>query len=231
MLQLPLGVRLKDRADFENFHAGRNEALVKAVQRLAAPDASGILWLAGPSGSGKSHLLQATCARLPGGAYFPLSELELFGPEVLDGAELLPIACIDDLDQVAGNRDWEAALFRLYVEVDARHGRLLLAAERPPGQLRFALPDLASRCAAAFRGTLQPLNEAEQREALRRRAAVRGLELPEDCALYLQRHFPRDMGSLQGILDRLDQASLSAQRRLTLPFLREVLSDRLPPGA
>lgn len=231
MRQLPLGVRLKDRADFDNFHVGRNDALVEAVQRLAAAEGAGITWVAGPAGSGKSHLLQAACARLPGGAYFPLAELAQFGPEVLDGAELLPIACIDDLERVVGDPAWEAALFRLYVEVDARRGRLLMAAELPPGQLPFSLPDLSSRCAAAFRGTLLSLDEEEQREALRRRAALRGLDLPEDCALYLQRHFPRDMGSLQGILDRLDQASLSAQRRLTLPFLREVLSHRLPPGA
>ncbi|MEN9706413.1 MAG: hypothetical protein RLZZ393_2292 [Pseudomonadota bacterium] len=230
MRQLPLGVRLRDRADFENFHAGRSQSLVDAVLGLLAPDGSGCALLAGPAGSGKSHLLQAACARLPGGAYFPLGELGALGPGVLEGAEGLPVACIDDVQQVAGDPAWEAALFRLHVESDARRGRLLLAADRPPGQLPFRLPDLASRLSAAFRGTLQLLDEAEQREALRRRAALRGLELPDDCASYLQRHFPRDMGTLQGILDQLDQASLSAQRRLTVPFLRETLSGRLPPG-
>ena len=231
MRQLPLGVRLMDRADFANFHVAGNAALVESVQHLVAPEGVGFAWVAGPAGSGKSHLLQAACARVAGGAYFPLAELASLGPGVLEGAELLPLACVDDVDRVVGDAAWEAALFRLYVEVDARRGRLLLASERPPGQLPFGLPDLASRCAAMFRGMLRPLDESEQREALRKRAALRGLELPEDCALYLQRHFPRDMGSLQAILDQLDQASLSAQRRLTLPFLRQALSDRLPPGA
>lgn len=231
MRQLPLGVRLRDRADFANFHAGRNSALVESLLGFASPESAGCAWISGPAGSGKSHLLQAACARLPGGAYFPLADLQPLGPGVLEGAEELPLVCIDDAGFVIGHADWEAALFRLYVELDARRGRLLLADESPPSQLAFRLKDLASRCGAAFRGALLPLDEREQREALRHRAALRGLELPEDCALYLQRHFPRDMGSLQGILDRLDVASLSAQRRLTVPFLRDVLSDRLPPAA
>ena len=230
MQQLPLGVRLRDRADFANFHPGRNEVLVESLQRFVAPESAGCAWISGPAGCGKSHLLQAACARLSGGAYFPLSELQHLGPGVLEGAEELPLVCIDDVGLVIGRAQWESALFRLYVELDAGRGRLLLADELPPGQRLFDLPDLASRCAAAFRGALLPLDEPEQREALRLRASLRGPELPEDCALYLQRHFPRDMASLQGILDRLDAASLSAQRRLTLPFLRDVLSERLPPG-
>ena len=101
MRQLPLGVRLRDRADFENFHAGRSQSLVDAVLGLLAPDGSGCALLAGPAGSGKSHLLQAACARLPGGAYFPLGELGALGPGVLEGAEGLPVACIDDVQQVS----------------------------------------------------------------------------------------------------------------------------------
>jgi len=231
MQQLPLGVRLRDRAEFATFHPGRNDVLLAFLQRFVAPESAGCAWISGPAGSGKSHLLQAACAALAGGAYFPLADLEPLGPGVLEGAEEIPLVCIDDVGLVIGRAEWEAALFRLYVELDARRGRLLLADAVPPGQLSFHLPDLASRCGAAFRGALLALDEQEQREALRHRAALRGLELPEDCALYLQRHFPRDMASLQGILDRLDVASLSAQRRLTVPFLRDVLSDRLPPGA
>jgi len=230
MRQLPLGVRLKDRADFENFFAGRNAEVVDTVQRLVGAAGPGVVWLAGPAGSGKSHLLQAACARLQGG-YFPLGDLLAVGPGVLDGAEALAVVCIDDLQRVVGDPAWEAALFRLYVEIDARRGRLLLAADQAPTQLPFALPDLSSRCAAATRGTLRGLDEQEQREALRLRAMLRGLDLPEDCALYLQRHFPRDMGTLQRLLDRLDQASLAERRRLTLPFIRETLRDQLPPGA
>jgi DnaA family protein len=230
MQQLPLGVRLRDRADFDSFHAGPNSQAVEFVRHLATLPAQGIGWLYGPAGSGKSHLLQAACAQLPGSGYFPLGELAALGPGVLDGAEGLTIVCVDDLQRVAGDAAWEAALFRLYVEIDLRRGRLLLAGDAPPGQLPFALPDLASRLAVATRFALQPLDEAQQREALGLRAQRRGLELPLETALYLQRRFPRDMASLQRLLDTLDIASLAEQRRLTLPFIRAVLKDQLPPA-
>ena len=230
MQQMPLGVRLQDRAVFASFHAGHNAQAVDWLQRFVQPGGLGVGWLQGGAGSGKSHLLQAVCAQLPGSGYFPLNELAALGPGVLEGAELLSAVCLDDLQRVAGNAAWEAALFRLYVEVDLRGGRLLLAADQSPAQLPFGLPDLASRYAAAPLFALQPLDEAQQRDALRLRAQLRGLELPEDTALYLQRRFPRAMATLQGLLDTLDVASLAEQRRLTLPFIRDVLGSGLPQG-
>ena len=75
---------------------------------------------------------------------------------------------------------------------------------------------------------LRPLGEAEQREALRLRAHARGLDLPEETALYLQRRFPRDLPTLYQLLDTIDDAALQAQRRLTVPFIRAVLSPEPP---
>ena len=93
---------------------------------------------------------------------------------------------------------------------------------------KFSLPDLASRFAAAVLLPLRPLDETGQREALRLRARARGLELPEETALYLQRRFRRDLATLYQLLDALDDAALQAQRRLTVPFIRQVLAQR--PG-
>ncbi|HEV7631771.1 MAG TPA: DnaA regulatory inactivator Hda [Steroidobacteraceae bacterium] len=233
MQQLPLGVRLADRAVFASFHPGDNQQALQWLRGFASPGGAGVGVLHGPAGSGKSHLLQAVCAQLPGSGYFPLTELLRLGPGSLEGAETLSCVCIDDLQLAAGDPAWEAALFRLYCEIEARHGRLLLAAPLPPAlpglRTSLQLPDLASRLAAAVSFGLRPLDEAQQREALRLRAQQRGLELPEEVALYLQRRFPRDMGSLHRLLDTLDLASLAEQRRLTLPFIREVLGSHLPP--
>jgi DnaA family protein len=76
---------------------------------------------------------------------------------------------------------------------------------------------------------LRPLDESEQREALQLRAHARGFELPDSTALWLQRRFPRDVASLFDLLDTLDEAALIAQRRLTVPFIREVLLRRGEP--
>jgi DnaA family protein len=224
MRQLTLGVRLQDRATFDSFSAGDNVLAVAAVRALAAAAGAGALYLHGPQGSGRSHLLQALCAAVPGAAYVPLRELRPLGPEVLQGAAALPLLAIDDLEQVAGDAQWERALFALYNE---RGGaRLAVAAGAPAIAAGIALPDLRSRLAALAHYALRPLDESQQRDALRLRARLRGLELPDETLGFLQRHFPRDMSRLCALLDELDAASLAEQRRLTVPFIREVLEKQ-----
>ncbi len=224
MKQLPLGVRLHDRAIWASFQVAGSQQAVQGVKQLADAPATSMGWLWGAGGSGKSHLLQAVCAQLPGSGYFPLQQMLSFGPAVLEGIEALCCVCLDDVQVLAGQPDWEAALFRLYVEIEARQGRLLLAADQPAVALPWALADLRSRCMALPHWGLQLLDEAQQRVALQTRARLRGLELPDETAVYLQRHYPRDMNSLMSLLDTLDLASLAEQRRLTVPFIRAVLS-------
>jgi DnaA-homolog protein len=228
MRQLPLGVRLQDRAVFASFLAGRNLQALEHVRALAEGERGGVAWLAGPSGAGKTHLLQAACAaagtsRRAG--YFPLAELGPLGVEVLDGLREIECLCLDDVHAVAGDDAWERALFGLFCAIEERGGRLFAAASAPPALLPWALPDLASRFAASAIFQLRVLDEAEQREALKLRAQVRGLDLPEETARYLQRRFPRDMRTLYELLDTLDEAAIIAQRRLTVPFIRSVLQE------
>jgi DnaA family protein len=224
--QLTLGVRLKERATFGSFLATGNAELVAHLQSLARGHTRGAAWLAGPTSAGKSHLLQAACA-LAGeqrrAAYFPLIELLPLGPETLDGAEQLQLVCLDDVGRVAGREPWERALFRLYRELDERQGALICAADAAAATLPWALADLGSRLAASAAFVVHELDDDQQLEALRLRARLRGLELPHETGRYLQRRFPRDMASLAHILDTLDDASLTAQRRLTVPFIRGVL--------
>jgi DnaA family protein len=87
------------------------------------------------------------------------------------------------------------------------------------------LPDLGSRCGAAEIFQLRPLDDAQQEQALRQRASARGLDLPEETLRYVLRRFPRDMTSLGRLLEQIDEASLSAQRRLTVPFERAIIGD------
>jgi DnaA family protein len=105
-------------------------------------------------------------------------------------------------------------------------GRLYVASTGPPAALRFRLPDLRSRLLAAPVHQLHELGEEERMVALEQRAARLGLVLPRESAAYLVHRLPRDMHSLCAVLDRLDVAALAAQRRLTLPFLRQVLEPQ-----
>jgi DnaA family protein len=227
MEQLPLRVRLRDSARFESFVVGANTEACSVLQQ-AGTGAPRVIWLWGRAGSGKTHLLQAACAaageRGEPAAYIDLSTAP--GPAMLEGCESLTTVCLDAIDEVAQGSEWNAGLFRLHTLLQDGPGRLVVASRSPPAGIAFTLPDLRSRLLAASVHQLVELDDAGQCEALRLRAANRGLELSQEAALYLVHRLPRDMHSLFDVLDRLDQASLVAQRRLTIPFLRAQLEGR-----
>lgn len=226
MQQLPLGVSLRDRATFASFCPGPNSMAVERLRSLAFGD-RGVVWLWGGRGSGRSHLLQAACAAAGArrAAYVPLGELGEAATGFLADVRLLDLLCIDSVDLLIGRRDFELALFSAYRSLDERGGALIVAADHPPAGLTWVLADIRSRFGAAEIFQLKPLDEEDELEALRLRAVSRGLDLPEETARYLLRRFPRDMTTLGRLLDDIDFASLSAQRRLTIPFVKLILDE------
>lgn len=225
--QLALGVRLRDASVFDSYFAGRNQPVVDALLALRGGEPPTCIYLHGAAGSGKTHLLQALCARAgragDAAAYLPLKDLIGMGSDVVAGCGDLACVCVDDIELIAGKREWEVALFGLHRQLDERRGRLVVSSALAPTGAGIALADLRSRLAGGLMLTLQSLDEAEQIAALQRRAHLRGFELPDETAQYLLRRLPRDMATLCGFLDQLDEASLAAQRRLTIPFVKEVM--------
>ena len=226
MRQIPLGVRLADRAVFGSYLPAHNAEALQHLQRLSHGATGVLTWLCGPGSSGKTHLLQAACAAASEhmrAGYVPLAEVASLGVGMLDGLPQMQCLCLDDVDRVAGRLEWERGIFGLLQEVEESGSRLILAAQVPPALLEWALADLGSRCAAAAVFQLRLLEEEEQHAALQLRARLRGLELPDETWHWLRKRFPRDMRTLYQLLDALDEAALAAQRRLTVPFIREVL--------
>jgi DnaA family protein len=230
MRQLALPVSLRTSSVFESFFPGPNAGVVTQLKSLTRGVRPPVIWLYGPKGVGKTHLLQSVCAnagrRGEPSAYLPLRDASVMKSDLLSGCETLSFVCLDDFDAIVGDANWERALFRLYTELEDQGGLLLIAAEGPPVSMSIALRDLASRLAAGTVLRLQPLTDEEQVIALTLRAEQLGLELPIDTANYLIRRLPRDMTSLCDALDALDQASLADQRRLTVPFVRDVIEHR-----
>jgi DnaA family protein len=230
MRQMTLGVQLKERATFASFLTARNVELVAHLHHIAEATPHGATWIAGPHTAGKSHLLQAVCAATPSGkraGYLPLETLLPFGPAALEGAENLEIACYDDVQVIAGLDDWERRLFSLWQSALERNATLLFTARENPSQIAFGLADLKSRLTSSAVFAVRELNDEEQVEALNLRADLRGFELPVETARYLQHRFPRDMRTLCEVLDTLDDAAFAAQRRLTVPFIRDVIDGKI----
>jgi DnaA-homolog protein len=232
--QLPLALRWPRRQRFEHFHAGANAAALAAVQALALEPGAPWVYLHGANGSGRSHLLMAACQAASSAGrrvqYLPLATIADHAAALrgVAGSELL---ALDDLGAIAGDREAEHALFDLYNRARAEGSGLLFAADTTPIQLGIGLPDLRSRLGACTQFVLKPLDDDERRVVLKAQAASRGIELDDGVLDWLFARYARDLGALLDLLDKLDVASLAAQRRITIPFLRIVLRDGGPESS
>ena len=231
MSQLALPLSLRDGGVFESFWSAGNEPLVAFLKSLADDGTSGAAneagcWLWGGPATGKTHLLHAVCERLADDAVFlPLEQFAHADPGILDGLASRRCVCLDNVDSVAGDEGFELALFALLNELADREGLLVASAKAAPRDSGFTLADLHSRLSRLPVFHVEPLDETARVQALKLRARHRGLELPDDTARFLLARSRRDMTSLYRLLDKLDAEALVAQRRLTIPFVRDVLAS------
>lgn len=231
--QIPLSFAWRDGLSFKNYFAGGalegNAEALHHVQQAAAGEsgAEQFLFLWGCASTGKSHVLQAACQSAAEHhrtvAYLPLMELVELSGEIFDGLEQLSLVCIDDVHIIAGKTEWEEALFHFYNRMRDAGNTLLVTADITPSALTTALPDLQSRLSWGPVLQLKELDDADKMAALQLRAKGRGFDLPDEVAQFLMRRSPRDMSSLFALLDRLDEASLVQQRKLTIPFVRNLI--------
>lgn len=225
--QLPLALRWPAHQRFASFMRGSNGAaldqLAFAARALDGPS----LYVAGAPGSGRTHALIATCAATNEAGrtaqYLSLAAPHGTRTQAINGIGGSDLLAIDDVDAIAGDRDAELALFDLYNRTRADRGALLFAATAPPAQIGLGLPDLVSRLSACTQISLKVLGEEDRRALLRERALARGIELDDGVLDWLFARGRRDLASLLETLDRIDRASLAAQRRVTVPFLRTLL--------
>jgi DnaA family protein len=235
MRQIPLDIRLADHAVFDAFFPGPNALALKSLRDLIERPGWSISWLWGTFGTGRSHLLQAAVSAFGSvgsrSAYLPLVLIQGLGPGAIDGFGDASLVAIDDVDRVAGDPEWERALFRLYESLQATNARLIVAASVPPGQAGFKLADLQSRLSSGAVFRLLPLTDEDSMRALQLRASLRGITIPDDTATYLLTRVERSLPALFDVLDQLDLAALAAKRPLTVPFVRAILESRVLSSA
>ena len=227
--QLPLPIHQSDDETLENFYAENNLLLLNSLQKNFLQLHQQFFYLWGNKGSGKSHLLKGVCqhylAQQRPALYVPLNKAQYFSPAVLENLEQQALVCLDDLQAVIGNAEWEVAIFDLINRVrETGRTLLIMSADQSPANLPVQLPDLASRLTWGEVYQLAPLNDQQKIEVLQKAAYQRGIELPDETANFLFKRLERDMKTLFNALEKLDQASLQAQRKLTIPFVKEILS-------
>ncbi len=228
MAQTQLTLRLSPQEVYrlDNFLFA-DEALREAVDEFCQEQGYSFLYLCGASGAGKTHLCLAIAEQLQqqtSVAYLNFLELlQTAEPSALMSLMQADVICCDDIEAINGHQAWQEAFFHAFNELRHQQKRLLVATENPPAQLNIELADLRSRLATGLVFQLPVMADQSKQQALILQAQSRGLILSEDVAQYLLRHYGRDMPSLMAVLQKLDKASLQAQRRLTIPFVKEVM--------
>lgn len=227
--QLTLGISPADDCSFDNFFPAKNSQVINDIRTMAAGRGKQYVFLWGISSSGCTHLLQASCRAAKelnlATMYIDMQTIvESARPDVFEDLEALNLVALDNVHVVAGRPAWEEALFHFYNRIHESGRRFIIASHVAPKNLNFELKDLSSRLNWGVIYQLHVLNDAEKLQALHFRADLKGFELPENVAQFLLRHCDRNMKSLAKTLEILDQASLSAQRKLTIPFVKNVLN-------
>ena len=219
MQQIPLAIGPETLPTFDSYLPGPNVAAFEHLRALIQPAAPVYLW--GPPGSGKTHLLRALAHRL-----------QQQGQSVgwFDAADAVPWPLAAEWSLVVIDRcqaldaDAQQAAFALFVEATTHGVQIAAAGSLPPVDLPLR-DDLRTRLGWGHVFALQPLSEAETRAALRREADRRGIFLSDEVMDHLLTRFERDMASLMGLLDRLDHFSLARSRAITVPLLRTMLAE------
>lgn len=226
--QLPLDLNLDEQNTFANFVSGDNMELVARLQQIAQGRGEQFVYLFGADHVGKTHLLQACCHlahdKQLSPIYIPLKDIEQFEPNMLDNLTSLPVVFVDDVDAIVGRPAWEEAFFHFYNQMQQVGRRLIVTATAPPKELGLALKDLVSRLNWGISYHIKPLSDTEKIQLLLTRAQQQGLHMPQNVADYLLKTNSRDVGHLLQVLSKLEDATLQHQRKLTIPFVKKVLS-------
>ena len=223
--QLTLNLKLRSEATLQNFYG--HEQITHDLNASLVETTHTFIYVWGDLHSGRTHLAHAYCYQAEQKKltwiYLPLAEIVNYAPTVFESLENYEVLVLDDITVLSGKAEWEEALFHLYNRGLQTGQHLLITANCAPAHLAIQLPDLLSRLKNGVIFKLKSLSEAEKLAVLITRAKEKGWSLPAEVGEFLLRRWPRDLDALFIALEKLDHASLQQQRRVTIPFAKEVL--------
>ncbi len=221
MRQIPLGLGPSEAQSFDTFLTGANQALLEQLRGLLTQDRPAPAYLWGEEGAGKTHLLRALAYEVQcAGGRVGWFDASMSAPWEFD--ESWRMIVLDD----CGSYDAEQqhAAFGLFVQASTHGLPVAAAGTLPPVDLPVR-DDLRTRLGWGHVLHVLPLTESERRAVLRRDADQRGIILSDEVMSYLLTRFSRDLGSLIGLLDRLDRYALATHRAVTVPLLKQMLAE------
>lgn len=174
----------------------------------------------GPAGCGKSHLAAVWRART-GAETLSCNDL----PDMTFGAGARCIVVESGETGVAGDSGRERGLLHLYNHLKEEGGHLLFTARRPPARWQVGLPDLASRLAAIPAVAIGAPDDALIGAVLVKLFADRQLRVGHEVLAFMLTRMERSFDAARGLVESIDARALAGHRKITVPFVREVLRD------
>jgi chromosomal replication initiator protein len=226
---------MKPAYSFDSFVAcDGNAAALQFARRIADPsDAENLLYLHGPAGSGKTHLLQSIARSLcPAAAetacYLTCREtfsaLELAAR--FHGASAL---VVDDLHLLPDEAALRAALWQLFNDFYSSGRKVALAGLLPPRELPHLDDHLVSRLLWGLVARVDATDDHSRRMILKKIADDRQVRVPDDVVDYILMTTSREVGALIAAFEALFRLSMAEQRRITLPLARQSQSRGVAP--
>jgi DnaA family protein len=219
MHQVPLALAPEPLSSFDAFVPGTNTATVALLRGCAPPTSPVYLW--GPPGSGKTHLLHALAHECQKSGLC-VGWIDAAGSMSQGFEPRWALLVLDDVHRLGA--DAQHAAFALLVEAQAHGVPWAAAGSVPPVDLQLR-DDLRTRIGWGQTFALEALGEPETRAVLRREADRRGIFLSDDVMDYLLSRFERDLSFLMRLLDRLDGFAMSKSRAVTVPLLKLMLVE------
>ena len=225
--QIPFQFGNFQKNDLASFLPGENQELLNLIKLITNKEQLHRLYLWGESDTGKTHLLQAACKQAAENdlhvAYIPLRQFEELSAEMLHDLGKLDLVCVDDLESISKQVEWQQGLVWLYNELRDNNHSMIISANKSPTNIALEIEDLKSRLGWDQAVQIKSPSDDLKIEILKQKANARSFELSDEVIEFLMRRVDRDLGSLIDVLDKIDHASLAEKRKITIPFIKELI--------
>ena len=228
LTQIPFKFDNFKKRDFDSFFQGENKDLLYFLNTMIKTRSNNSIYIWGPQGTGKTHLLQAACKKANEMdwhvTYIPLEQYRDFSIDILDGLGKLDLVCIDDLEFIIDNIEWQQRVTLLFNEIRDNKNSIIISSKISPNNIKIDLDDLKSRLVWGHVFKIKAADDELKIKILKKEANERSFNLNDDVVEFLIRRSNRDLTSLIEILDEIDRSSLAAKRKITVPFVKELIS-------